>query len=116
VDNLDPQSEAAPVTRGSSADQGLRVLTSQPEGKQGVNISREKYEAMRAAIVRSMESRGEVLLQVVREDVDNELRGRFEGSVSWYFTTVKLDLEGRGILERVPGKRPQRIRLNEVRE
>jgi len=50
----------------------------------------------------------------VREDVNDYLRERFEGSVSWYFTTVKLDLEARGILERVPGERPQRIRLKEV--
>lgn len=32
------------------------------------------------------------------------------GSVSWYTTTVKLDLEARGELERVPGSRPQRLR------
>jgi hypothetical protein len=35
----------------------------------------------------------------------------FEGSVSWYVTTVKLDLETRGVVERVPGQKPQRLRL-----
>jgi hypothetical protein len=103
------------MTRKGVVDPERRVLTRHPEGKQGVNISRDKYEAMSAAILRSMEGRGEVPLQVVRGDVDSELRGRFEGSISWYFTTVKLDLEARGILERVPGKRPQRIRRKEVR-
>ena len=98
----------------ASADHGQRMLTRHPEGKQGVNISREKYDAMSAAILRSMRGKGEVPLQAVREDVQNELQGRFEGSVSWYFTTVKLDLETRGILQRVPGKRPQRVKLNEV--
>jgi hypothetical protein len=98
----------------ASADQGERMLTRHPEGKQKVNISREKYDAMKAAILRSVRSRGESPLQAVREDVQNELQGRFDGSVSWYFTTVKLDLEARGILKRVPGKRPQRIKLKEV--
>ena len=102
------------MAREASADQGRRILTRHPEGKQGVNISREKYDAMKAAILRSVRSRGEAPLQVVRSDLENELLGRFEGSVSWYLTTVKLDLEARGILERVPGERPQRIKLREI--
>ena len=32
------------------------------------------------------------------------------GSIMWYVTTVKLDLEVKGELERVPGARPQRLR------
>jgi hypothetical protein len=104
------------MTRKGVLDPERRVLTRHPEGKQGVNISRNKYEAMRAAILRSMEGRGEVPLQVVREGVNTDLQDRFEGSISWYFTTVKLDLEARGILERVPGKRPQHIRLRGVRD
>lgn len=102
------------MTRKAGVEDELRILTRHPEGKQGVNIRRDKYEAMSAAILRSMQGRGEAPLQVVREDVNDYLRDRFEGSVSWYFTTVKLDLEARGILERVPGERPQRIRLKEV--
>ena len=69
---------------------------------------------MKAAILRCVRSRREVPLQVVRSDMENELLGRFEGSVSWYLTIVKLDLEARGILERVPGKRPPRIKPREV--
>ena len=37
--------------------------------------------------------------------------GEWEGSVGWYATAVKLDLEARGELERVPGAKPQRVRL-----
>ena len=32
------------------------------------------------------------------------------GSVSWYTTTVKLDLEVKGDIERIPGSNPQRLR------
>ncbi len=31
------------------------------------------------------------------------------GSVSWYTTIVKLEMELRGELERVPGSKPQRL-------
>jgi hypothetical protein len=32
------------------------------------------------------------------------------GSVSWYTTTIKLDLEVKGDIERIPGSNPQRLR------
>ena len=102
------------MAREPGSGQGHRILTRHPQGKQGVNISREKYEVMSAAILRSLRTRGEAPLQMVRQDVEEELSGRFEGSVSWYFTTAKLDLEARGILERVHAKRPQRIRLRDT--
>ena len=33
------------------------------------------------------------------------------GSVSWYTTTVKLDMGARRVTERIPGSRPQVLRL-----
>ena len=47
------------------------------------------------------------------EDVGRKLDGSFDGSINWYVTTVKLDLEARGVVERIPGKSPQRLRLVE---
>lgn len=32
------------------------------------------------------------------------------GSVLWHTTTVKLDLEVKGEIDRIPGARPQRLR------
>ena len=43
--------------------------------------------------------------------VEKEVKGNFEGSVMWYVTTVKLDLEARGVVKRVQNSRPQLIRL-----
>lgn len=31
------------------------------------------------------------------------------GSIKWHVTTVKLDLEARGLVARVPGRGPQRL-------
>jgi len=39
------------------------------------------------------------------------LQSSFDGSISWYVTTVKLDAEARGLIQRVPKSRPQRLRL-----
>lgn len=101
------------MVRGFSAEPGERILTIHPQGKKGVSISRQKYDVMSAATLRSLRGRGGVPLQVVLQKVDGDLQGKFEGATSWYFTTVKLDLEARGILVRVPGKTPQQIMLRE---
>jgi hypothetical protein len=43
--------------------------------------------------------------------VSGQLAGNFDGSIAWYVTTVKLDLEARHIIERVPNSSPQQLRL-----
>ncbi len=88
-----------------------RIQTLHPQGKAGVNISRAKYDVIRAAILRSIGARGVVLFNQLGADVRQALAGQFEGSISWYVTTVKLDLEARGVIERVPGSSPQQLRL-----
>ena len=56
-------------------------------------------------------NRGEITFGELVADVRCELADRFDGSVTWYVTTVKLDLEARGVIERIPKSRPQRICL-----
>ena len=43
--------------------------------------------------------------------VEKEMNGSFDGSITWYVTTVKLDMEARGEVKRVPNSRPQLVRL-----
>ncbi len=86
-------------------------MTLHPDGKQGVNISRAKYDAIRAALLSAAGNQGEIRFKDLPAAVEAALEKPFEGSLSWYVTTVKLDLEARDLLERVPGSRPQRIRL-----
>ena len=88
-----------------------RIMTLHPQGKSGVNITRERYDAVRDAILCSLRDHGDMTFRGLTEDVRRRLEGRFDGSVSWYVTTVKLDLEARGTIERIPKKTPQRLRL-----
>lgn len=89
-----------------------KILTLHPdEDKQGVNISRSKYEMIRQAILNAIRSQGSVSYQGLVSLIDYNLRNRFEGSIQWYVTTVKLDLEARGEIERIPGKGEQMLRL-----
>jgi hypothetical protein len=87
------------------------VKTLHPEKKQGVNISREKYDMIRKAIMSELRTNKEMTFMKLSRAVEKEVRGKFDGSVMWYVTTVKLDLEARGEVKRVPNSRPQLVRL-----
>lgn len=87
------------------------VRTLHPEMKQGVNISREKYEIIRRNIMTVLRDNKEMTFMKLSRAVEKEVRGKFNGSVMWYVTTVKLDLEARGEIKRVPNSRPQLVRL-----
>ena len=87
------------------------IRTLHPEKKQGVNISREKYEVIRKAIMLTLRAQKEISFMNLSRAVEKEVNGTFEGSVMWYVTTVKLDLEARGTVKRVPNSRPQLVKL-----
>ena len=87
------------------------IRTLHPEKKQGVNISKTKYEIIRKAILFALHTQKEMTFMNFSRAVEKEVNGNFEGSVMWYVTTVKLDLEARGVVKRVQNSRPQLIRL-----
>ena len=87
------------------------IRTLHPEKKQGVNISREKYEMIRKAILLILRTQKEMTFMALSRAVEKDVRGKFEGSVTWYVTTVKLDLEARGTVKRVPNSRPQLVQF-----
>lgn len=91
-----------------------RIKTLHPEGKQGVSISKEKYETVREAILKILRDREEISFQELTPAVEDQIGDDFDGSVPWYTVTVKLDLEARGIIERIPGTSPQVLHM--VRE
>ena len=87
------------------------IRTLHPEKKQGVKISREKYEIIRKAILCVLQTEKEITFMNLSRAVEKEVNGNFEGSVTWYVTTVKLDLEARGQIKRVTNSRPQLVKL-----
>jgi len=87
------------------------IRTLHPEKKQGVNINKQKYETIRTAILSTLEVEKEMTFMNLSRAVEKKVNGNFDGSVTWYVTTVKLDMEARGEIKRVPNSRPQLVRL-----
>jgi hypothetical protein len=88
-----------------------KIRTLHPEKKQGVNISKDKYDIIRSAILCVLQEQKEISFMKLARAVEKEVKGNFDGSVTWYVTTVKLDLEARGEIKRVQHSRPQLVRL-----
>jgi Family of unknown function (DUF6958) len=86
-----------------------KILTKQPLDKSGKNISKQKYETLKKAILSALKNTQLTHTQLFNE-LNNRLRSRFSGNISWYGETVKLDLEARKMIERTSSK-PQKYRL-----
>jgi hypothetical protein len=89
-----------------------KILTRHPDAsKQGTRISRAKYDAVRQAILDTLAvNDGTYLFRELPDAVGQRLPD-FDGSIGWYTTTVKLDLEARGEIARVPNQSPQQLTL-----
>ena len=89
-----------------------KILTRHPDpGKQGVRISKVKYGVIRQTILEILRANGELTFTEIADAAKERLKGEFDGSISWYVTTVKLDLEARNEIQRVPKTKPQRLRV-----
>lgn len=88
-----------------------KVTTLHPAGKAGTNIDKDKYDLIKNAIVETVRQHPGITFSELTAAVHEQLENGFDGSIPWYVTTVKLDLEARGVIERMAGSSPQQLRL-----
>ena len=93
-----------------------RVVCQTPTpGKKPTRIHKWKYDLIKGVILDVV---GDSSEGVEFRDLSGLVEARLSpeqlsdlGSVSWYTTTVKLDMEVKGDIARVAGARPQRLRM-----
>ena len=93
-----------------------RILTKHPQGKAGVNILKSKYEVIKKFILKTLEEKKELSFSKLCDLAEEELSESFEGKIIWYVVSVKLDLEARELIERVPKTSPHRLRLKQIKQ
>ena len=98
-----------PILKNEKQMAEEKILTKHPLGKSGKNISKQKYEALKEAILSALQKK-ELTHTELFTRLNNGLKDKFSGNISWYGETVKLDLEARKIIERTSAK-PQKYRL-----
>ncbi|MCY3637753.1 MAG: hypothetical protein OXG80_01515 [Chloroflexi bacterium] len=95
-----------------------RVVCHTPTpGKKPTRIHKWKYDLLRGIILDILDSSADgvefrSLPSFIDACLNPEQRANL-GSVGWYTTTVKLDMEVQGDIERIPNASPQRLRLVE---
>jgi hypothetical protein len=88
-----------------------KILTRHPYKRNGVNINKDKYNIVKRSIIESLRANKEMTFMELVKNVSWRLRGKFRGSIPWYVTTIKLDLEARKVLTRLSNSTPQRLKL-----
>jgi hypothetical protein len=86
-----------------------KIHTKHPLGKSGKNISKQRYETLKGAILSALKN-GQLTHTELFDQLNKSLKGKFAGNISWYGETVKLDLEARKMIERTSSK-PQKYQL-----
>ena len=83
-----------------------------PHGKQGTNIAKHKYEQVKEVVLEVIASQQPIAFVDMAALASEILQEQnFEGKPMWYVTTVKLDLEARKLIERVPKTSPHQLKL-----
>ncbi len=87
-----------------------RIMTLHPQGKKGTNILKVKYDLFKNFILQKIEAHGQISYENICDMAVKELKD-FDGKPIWYIVSVKLDLEARGVIERVPKTSPHELRM-----
>lgn len=88
-----------------------KIMTLHPQGKKGVNILKRRYDTIKDFIIETVQEHKEISFEKLSDLAVENLSNTFDGKVVWYIVTVKLDLEARKLIERVPKTRPHKLRM-----
>jgi hypothetical protein len=95
-----------------SSERRVTTLSGNQSGP-GPRISEDRYNAVRDALLEVVpfSDRGVPIPDLASLIEPLLPKPLFRGtSISWHVATVKLDLEARELIERVPGSKPLRVR------
>lgn len=94
--------------------EGKVICQTPTPGKKPTHIAKWKYDLIRSKVLEIIPENAygvefTSLAGGVAALITKEQQQRL-GSIPWYTTTVKLDMEVKGEIERVTGSNPQRLR------
>ena len=76
-----------------------------------MHILKDKYDLIKDYILRVMTEHGVITYQKMHKLAEQDLSESYDGIVWWYIVSVKLELEARNIIERVPRTSSHQLRL-----
>jgi len=87
-----------------------KIQLKHPQGKKPVSMSKEKYDLLKAAFLKYLRTKGEATFGEISAAIEKDFKAKkqtFQGSIPWHLEWVKLDLEARKMIRRLPNTSPQ---------
>jgi len=87
-----------------------KVQLKHPQGKKSVSMSKGKYDLLKPAILKYLRTGGESTFSGISKAIEKDFKTKghtFQGSLPWHLEWVKLDLEARKVIRRIPNTTPQ---------
>ena len=81
-----------------------------PQGKKAIRMSKERYNLLKPAVLKYLRTKRKATFGGITKAIEKEFKTTgqiFQGSLPWYLEWVKLDLEARKVIRRVPNTSPQ---------
>lgn len=91
-----------------------KVQLKHPAGKKAVSMNKDKYHNLKNAVLEFLNKNGESTHEEICHAVAEDFKKnkiKFEGSIPWHTEWVKLDLEAKKEIKRVPGTSPIKFAL-----
>lgn len=88
-----------------------KIMTLHPDGKAGVNILKRRYDVVKDSLLEILGKEGQITFESLADKTIVSIEKDFDGKPLWYIVTVKLDLEARGIIQRIPKTSPHELKL-----
>jgi hypothetical protein len=73
-------------------------------------MSKERYNLLKPAVLKYLHTKGKATFGGITKAIEKDFKTTgqiFQGSLPWYLEWVKLDLEARKVIRRVPNTSPQ---------
>lgn len=91
-----------------------KIQLKHPHGKKAVSINKDKYDLLTKETIQYLTEKKDGTFSEISKTIAQNLKKKkiiFDGSLNWYLEWVKLDLEARQIITRVPKTSPQKYAL-----
>ncbi len=91
-----------------------RVQLRHPGGKKPVTMEKGKYDLLKRSFLKQMRVKRTATFGEIAKAVSTDLKStgkKFQGSLPWHLEWVKLDLEARKMIRRIPETSPQEYKL-----
>ncbi|QOI96491.1 MAG: hypothetical protein HRU69_02875 [Flammeovirgaceae bacterium] len=95
-----------------------KIQLKHPQGKKAVSINKDKYDLLSTETIQYLAEKKDGSFLEMKKSIAQSFKDKkiiFNGSLNWYLEWVKLDLEARQIISRVPKTLPQKYKLTKCR-